>query len=68
MASRDEWKKTCCWNAKKGEADKTVPATRGTDKKKLTIANELKTMFATNLCMSQEDLDKIIARVNEQGN
>lgn len=67
-ASHDEWKKTRRWNAKKGEADKTAPSSNGSDKKKLTIANELKTAFATNLCVSEEDLDKIIAKVNEQGN
>ena len=38
------------------------------EKKKLTIANELKTAFAMNLCVSEEDLDKIIPKVNEQGN
>ena len=67
-ASHDEWKKNCRWNTKKGEGDRTAATTNDSEKKKLTIANELKTAFATNLCVSEEDLDKIIANVNEQGN
>jgi hypothetical protein len=38
------------------------------NKKKLTSANELKTAFATNLCVSEEDIDKIVAKANGKEN
>ncbi len=58
----------CCLNTKKGEGDKTADTTNGTKKKKLTIANKLKTAFASNLCISEYDINKIIATINGQGN
>jgi hypothetical protein len=47
--------------------DKTAAATDGSNKKKLTIANELKTAFATNLCVSEEDIEKIICQGQRPG-
>ena len=48
-STHNEWKKTRRWNTKKGEGEKTAAATDDGEKKKLTIANELKTAFASNL-------------------
>ena len=67
-STHEEWKKTHRWNTKKGDGEKTAAATDSGEKKKLTIADELKTAFASNLCVSEEDLDKIIAKVNGQEN
>jgi hypothetical protein len=43
----------------------SAPTAGDAAKKKLTIANKLKTAFASNLCVSEEDIEKIIAKVNE---
>jgi hypothetical protein len=67
-STHDEWKK----KKKKGKFNvsdsKTAATTDATGKKKLTIANELKTAFATHLCLSEEDIDKIVAKTNGQEN
>jgi hypothetical protein len=60
----DEWRKTRRYK----KTDEKTAATTDANKKKLTIANELKTAFATNLCVSEEDIDKIIAKANGQEN
>ena len=51
-----------------GGADADNKPSDTTNKKKLSIANELKMAFASNLCVSEEDIDKIIAKVNAQEN
>ena len=76
-AAGDEWKKTRHWNKPNQKTAATTdasgsgaPSNGNPANKKLTIANELKTAFASNLCVSEEDIDKIIAKVNSsaQGN
>jgi hypothetical protein len=63
-STHDEWRKTRRYK----KTDEKTAATTDANKKKLTIANELKTAFATNLCVSEEDIDKIIAKANGQEN
>lgn len=63
--THDEWRKTRHY---KKTNQKTAATTDGSNKKKLTIANELKTAFATNLCVSKQDIEKIIAKANAQEN
>lgn len=57
-------RKTCCYK----KSDEKTTATTDANKKKLTITNELKTAFAANLCVSKEDIEKIIAKANGQEN
>ena len=64
--THDEWRKTRRFKTKSGE--KADAATGGSSKKKLTIADELKKAFATNLCVSEEDIEKILAKANGQEN
>ena len=64
-STHDEWRKTRRY---KKSDEKTAAATNRSNKKKLTIANKLKTAFATNLCVSEEDIEKIIAKANAQEN
>lgn len=66
--SHNEWKKRHHWNTKMGDGDKTAATANGTEKKKHIIANKLKTAFASNLCISEDNFDKIIATINGQGN
>lgn len=68
-SGHNEWKQRRNAQTRQGKA-KTAAATSAptagdAGKKKLTIANELKTAFASNLCVSEEDIEKIIAKVNE---
>jgi hypothetical protein len=64
-STHDKWRKTRRY---KKSDEKTAAVTDGSNKKKLTIANELKTAFATNLSVSEEDIKKIIAKANAQEN
>lgn len=69
-AGHDEWKKTRRWNKKSGSdgSNGAAAPTPGGPAKKLTIASELKTAFATDFCISEADIDKVLAKVNGQGN
>ena len=69
-AGHDEWKKTRRWNKKPGESTAaTTDASKGAPSaKKLTIAPELKTALATTFCVPEEDVEKVLAQANNQGN
>jgi hypothetical protein len=68
-SGHNEWKQRRNAQTRQGKAKMaaatSAPTAGDAGKKKLTIANELKTAFASNLCVSKEDIEKIIAKVNE---
>ena len=71
--SHEEWKKARKARdaAQKKTDSATDDKTQGAGKKKMVISDELKTAFVTDLCVSEEDIQKILDRVNSssaQGN
>lgn len=63
--THNEWRKTRLY---KRTDEQTAATTEGSSRKKLTIADELKKAFATNLCISEEVIEKILAKANGQEN
>ena len=62
----DEWKqrRISHFNSRKKKNDGGGADGADSKKKKLTLSNELKTAFASNLCVSEEDIDKIVDKAN----
>jgi hypothetical protein len=56
--SHDEWKKQRKANQGKGKGSASEP--KKDEQKQLQISDKLRTALATNLCVSEEDIDKII--------
>ena len=64
-ATHDKWKeakKSAGWRKKKDE----TPSAPARGEKSLKISEALKTALCTNLCISEEDLSKIIDSTDQE--